>query len=95
MGLTAHFYKTKVLKHTDEPQDEPIAYFRNNWPLHNELGDGIYLLDEDKLKDIRRLAKEDEDFNKDYGDGESVRSGVKKALKALKENYIVYYDGSH
>ena len=94
MGLTAHFYKTKSLKTTDKEQGEPIAYFRNNWPLHEYMGDGLRVLDKYRLDDIWALAI-DEDFNKDYGEGESVRSGTVKAYLALKENYVVYYYGSH
>lgn len=95
MGLTAHFYKTKSIRSYKSGQGKEIAYFRNNWQLHNELGNGLVLLDEEKLDLLERFAREYEDFNKDYGDGESAISGIEKARKALAKGFLVYYEGSH
>ena len=97
MGLTAHFYKSKkrgVYRKSDKNNE--IAYFRNNFPLQRHLGygDSVVLLDKEQLKEIKYLAEEDEDFNKDYGEGESVVSGTSKALEAVKEGYLVYYHAS-
>ena len=95
MELTASFYKIKELKSYNPEGAEEIAYFHNNWGLHYNMGDGIVLVNQEKLKRLTDHAKDDENFNKDHSDGESVLTGVRKANQAIQQGYIVFYEGSY
>ena len=110
MGLSANFYKSDKCRIVgwDELDDkQSIAYFRNNWDLHRKicrLGDGPVLLNEEALCDLLIDAAFDVKYNsvreaklnKDFGEGESVITGVIKSLKVVRdEGCFVYYLGKY
>ena len=95
MGLTAHFYKTKILHNATTDNAKEIAYLRNNWSLHNYLGTDVVLITKHKLNLLEDFAMDNKEFNKDFGDGESVLSAIRKARKAIQDGFIVLYEGSY
>ena len=109
MGLTAHLYRIKgdlTITYNAEGQQTSdiekkaveIAYFRNNWEFHNFVDDDseIVPLTIDKLEKAKDKAKWDEDFNKDYGDGQSVLSVIDDAIIYAKYGgYTIFYTASY
>ena len=112
MGLTAYLYKSRLsadkislsqLKGDKEINDlEKIAYFRNNWKFHHFVDNGYYEgyylipLSIEKLKEAKTEAQYCEDFNKDYGDGQSVLSVIDVAIIYIEyDNYTIFYSGHY
>ena len=101
MGLSAYLHKTKEITITAEGETYKnpiqIAYFRNNWALQAFLGSGddTKILSEKQLENVKYEAQEDEDVNKDHGDGDSVLSVIDTAIAAARAGYLVYYTASY
>ena len=76
--------------------DVEIAYFRNNYTLHNHLNNvpHAHLLHEEELEAIKENAQESEVFNKSHGEGDSVLDVIDAAIAAVKKGYLVYYTAS-
>ena len=106
MGLTAHLYKSRLseddislsqLRGNKEIDDlEEIAYFRNNWEFHHFVDNEFHVvpLSIEQLKRAKENAEWQEDFNKDYGDGQSVLSVIDDAITYIKYGgYTIFYIG--
>ena len=82
---------------------EQIAYFRNNWKFHDFAGGGYYgkgdyliPLSIEKLKEAKTEAQWCKDFNKDYGEGDSVLSVINYAIFYIEYgNYTIFYSGDY
>ena len=108
MGLTAHLYKSRLSADNislsqimgDKKIDdlEEIAYFRNNWEFHRFIDkEGFYLtpLCVETLKRAKERAEYDENFNKDYGEGQSVLSVIDDAITYIEcGGYTIFYTSS-
>ena len=108
MGLSAYLYKSRMsindislsqLMGDKEVRGlEEIAYFRNNWKFHRFVDNGFYLvhLSVEKLESAKEQAKYCEEFNKDYGEGQSILSIIDDAITYIRHGgYTIFYSGSH
>ena len=106
MGLTAHLYRIDELKITyadgqerfDKSKAKEVAYFRNNWEFHRFVDNGfdVIPLPLETLERAQELASYDEEFNKDYGEGQSVLSAMKDAIAYVKYNGdTIFYTASY
>ena len=98
MGLCAYFYRTrKKQKYVQSNSDSHVelAYFRNNRGLEDHLNSrgNIVVLDKEDLELIKSLAKYDDYFNKDFGEGQSVMSVIDEAIDWVDKGHVVYYIG--
>ena len=96
MGLTAELFKIegdlRITYTADGRQTynkrkaKRIAYFRNNWEFHRFVDNGfdIVPLPLETLVKAKERAMYDEEFNKDYGEGQSVLSAMEDAIVYVK-----------
>lgn len=108
MGLTAEVFKIEgKLKITYTPDGhptynkrkaKPIGYFRNNWEFHEFVDNGFVIvpLPLEKLEAAKERAQRDKEFNKDFGEGQSVLSVMEDAIVYAKYGgCTIFYTASY